>query len=98
MIYGHVDFYDIDTYFIDRKMNLYKFLNEFLTSTTIAAGLKHIDYLGTDIHVSPDFHGNRSPLADPTLRGAVCGLALDQSLEDLAKQYLATIQALAVSS
>jgi len=72
-------------------------LNEFLFSIAAAAGVKHVDSLAADIHVTPDYHGNRSPLADPSLRGAICGLALDQSLEDLAKQYLATLQALAVS-
>lgn len=34
-------------------------------------GLKNISYLTKDIHVWPDFHGNRSPLADPTLKGMV---------------------------
>lgn len=34
-------------------------------------GLKNVSYLTKDIHVWPDFHGNRSPLADPTLKGMV---------------------------
>lgn len=34
-------------------------------------GLKNISYLTKDIHVWPDFHGNRSPLADPSLKGMV---------------------------
>ena len=47
------------------------------------------------VHVLPYFHGNRSPRANPHLRGAVSGLALDDSLQALALQYYATIQAIA---
>ena len=48
-----------------------------------------------DFHIWPDFHGNRSPLADPSLKGVMMGLTLATDLEDLAVQYLAAIQAVA---
>lgn len=31
-------------------------------------------YLTKDLHVWPDFHGNRSPIADPNLKGMVGGI------------------------
>ncbi|CAB3982997.1 FGGY carbohydrate kinase domain-containing isoform X1 [Paramuricea clavata] len=36
-----------------------------------AQGLEHYALLTKAYHVYPDFHGNRSPIADPTLKGMV---------------------------
>jgi FGGY-family pentulose kinase len=51
--------------------------------------------LTADLHVMPDFHGNRSPRADPSLRGMISGLDLATGPDALARLYLATIQAIA---
>jgi ribulose kinase len=39
------------------------------------------------LHVLPDFHGNRSPLADPHALGVISGLTLDASFDSLAHLY-----------
>jgi len=44
------------------------------------------DY-ASEILVVPDFHGNRSPLARPDVRGIVWGLDMDHSLDGLARLY-----------
>lgn len=51
--------------------------------------------LTRDLHIFPDFHGNRSPRADPSLRGMISGLRLTNSVEELALLYLAAVQAVA---
>lgn len=43
--------------------------------------------LAEEINILPDFHGNRSPFADPTLTGMVTGLRLDQSFDGLCRLY-----------
>jgi FGGY-family pentulose kinase len=68
-------------------------LNERLE--VLAANEPFAARLTRDLHVLPDHHGNRSPRADPTLRGMVSGLSLEQDTGALALLYLATVQAIA---
>jgi FGGY-family pentulose kinase len=51
--------------------------------------------LTRELHVLPYFHGNRSPRANPNLRGMISGLKLSDSADSLALLYFATIQAIA---
>ncbi len=48
--------------------------------------------------VLPDFHGNRSPLADAEARGAVFGLSLDASFDGLARLYYAAALGIALGT
>ena len=43
--------------------------------------------LGQRLHVLPDFHGNRSPLADPNALGVISGLTLDSDFDSLCRLY-----------
>ncbi|KAI1297207.1 FGGY carbohydrate kinase domain-containing protein [Halotydeus destructor] len=54
---------------------------------------RHAKQLRNSLHVNPCFHGNRSPLANPLLKGGIYGLSLEQS--SLIEVYEATIEALA---
>jgi FGGY-family pentulose kinase len=48
------------------------------------------------LHVLPDFHGNRSPLADPHALGVISGLALDASFDGLCRLYWRTCLGIAL--
>ena len=52
--------------------------------------------LAATIHVLPDFHGNRSPYADPHATGAISGLTLDASFDGLCRLYWRTAVAIAL--
>lgn len=60
-------------------------------------GYADCSFLTKSLHIWPDFHGNRSPIADPNLFGMISGLTLCNDEENLALIYLATLQALSVS-
>lgn len=76
----------------------YALLNERLAELEKRHGAAFTGELARDLHVLPDHHGNRSPRADPTLRGMVSGLKLTDSLDSLALLYLATIQGIALGT
>jgi FGGY-family pentulose kinase len=48
------------------------------------------------LHVLPDFHGNRSPLADPYAVGVISGLTLDSSYDSLCRLYWRTAVGIAL--
>jgi FGGY-family pentulose kinase len=73
-------------------------LNRRLDALAASSGSASPAELTEGVHVLPDHHGNRSPRADPTLRGMVSGLKLTDSIDQLAVVYLATIQAIALGT
>ncbi|KQW76109.1 ribulokinase [Devosia sp. Root413D1] len=52
--------------------------------------------LAPQLNVLPDFHGNRSPLADPRALGVISGLSLDSDFDSLCRLYWRTAVAIAV--
>uniref|UniRef100_UPI001FEF9391 FGGY-family carbohydrate kinase n=1 Tax=Mesorhizobium mediterraneum TaxID=43617 RepID=UPI001FEF9391 len=52
--------------------------------------------LAARLHVLPDFHGNRSPLADPHAVGVISGLTLESSFDSLCKLYWRTAVSIAL--
>uniref|UniRef100_A0A8C6LXD3 FGGY carbohydrate kinase domain-containing protein n=1 Tax=Nothobranchius furzeri TaxID=105023 RepID=A0A8C6LXD3_NOTFU len=96
VVQGHAAYPQLQQQAQLRGENIYTHLNTHLDS--MARSGSAADLLGSSLHVWPDFHGNRSPLADPSLKGMVVGLSLRHTLDDLALLYLATIQALALGT
>lgn len=76
------------------KTEIIRYLNE---QIKLLGGEKFYE-LTRDYHVYPDFHGNRSPLANPNLKGMISGLSLSSDEKSLIILYLGTMQALAYST
>src|SRR6202012_264806 len=51
--------------------------------------------LARDVHVLPEFLGNRSPFADPDSRAIVAGLDLDADIGSMARLFVAGLCGLA---
>ncbi len=79
----------------NRSLPLQQYLESILEEERARVGLSSAALLTADLHLYPDFHGNRAPLADPRMSGMICGLRLERDMLNMAKLYLAAIQAVA---
>lgn len=93
VIHSHARAIDAQERAAAEGKTVYEILNDRLDALAQASAFPA--QLTEDLHVLPYFHGNRSPRANPNLRGMVSGLRLADTLDDLARLYLATIQAVA---
>ncbi|KIY46272.1 Pentulose kinase [Fistulina hepatica ATCC 64428] len=78
--------------------NIHAVLGELIEQRRAEEGAETVTELTKDIHLYPDFHGNRSPIADSRMRGSIVGLELSASLHDLARKYHLTLEAIALQT
>ena len=78
--------------------NIYDYLNEHLREMADAEKAPHIAWLGRHFFFYGDLFGNRSPIADPNMKGSVIGLSSDKSLDGLALYYYATMEFIALQT
>lgn len=76
-----------------RRRTVYELLNEEVARLQAEQGKG--PEITKEIHILPDFLGNRSPKADPHVRALIDGLSLDESITSQALRYYAVIQAVA---
>ncbi|KAI1117418.1 Nup93/Nic96-domain-containing protein [Nemania sp. NC0429] len=79
-------------------MNIYDYLNVHLRELAEKAGAPTVSYLGRHFFFYGDLWGNRSPIADPNMKGAVIGLSSDSSVDGLALYYYATMEFIALQT
>ena len=80
------------------KTNIYDFLNGHLRDMRRKLNAPSITYLGRHFFFYGDLFGNRSPIADPTMKGSVVGLSSDKSLDGMAIYYYGTMEFIALQT
>ncbi|KAM0815155.1 putative Nup93/Nic96-domain-containing protein [Seiridium cardinale] len=80
------------------QKNIYDFLNSHLAELAEKQHAPSISYLGRHFFFYGDLWGNRSPVADPNMKGSVIGLSSDSSLDGLALYYYATMEFIALQT
>ncbi|RDX82059.1 FGGY carbohydrate kinase domain-containing protein [Mucuna pruriens] len=95
IIENHVSSPHLANQAASQKISVFELLNKMLETMMVERNLSFVSALTEDVHILPDFHGNRSPIADPKAKGVIYGLTLDTSDQELALLYLATVQGIA---
>ena len=67
LIHSHPAFKCIES----KSKNVYQYLEEKCIEQAEKENLESIHWLTRKLHICPDFHGNRSPLADSEIKGTV---------------------------
>jgi FGGY-family pentulose kinase len=82
------------------NQNVYGFLNSRLDEMARKekAPDGNISWLGRHLFFYGDFFGNRSPIADPNMRGAIAGLSSDTSVDALALLYYGAMESIALQT
>jgi len=78
--------------------NIYDYLNEHLNEMMEKANAPAIPYLGRHYFFYGDLFGNRSPIADPDMKGSVIGLSADKSIDGLALHYYGVLEFIALQT
>ena len=78
--------------------NIYEFLNKRLSEMVEGQEAPSISYLARHFFFYGDLWGNRSPIADSSMKGAVVGISADKTIDSLAIWYYGTLEFIALQT
>jgi len=82
----------------EKSQNIYQYLNDHLRELARRDNAPFIAYLGRHHFFYGDLWGNRSPIADPNMRGAFIGMSSDKGKDALALLYLSAMEFIALQT
>lgn len=77
------------------NLSKFDYLNLTLENLVSERNVRSVVSLAKHMFFYGDFHGNRSPIADPRMRASIIGQSMDSSINDLAVQYFAACEFIA---
>lgn len=77
------------------NLSKFDYLNLILENLVVENNSRSVVSLAKHIFFYGDFHGNRSPIADPRMRASIIGQSMDASVNDLAIQYFGACEFIA---
>lgn len=89
---------DLDKLAKEHNVNIFTYLEHHLKQLQQDRKCATLSHLTRDVLIYPDAAGNRSPIADPSLKAIVTGITLDRSVDDLAIKYYAVLEAIGLQT
>ncbi|SCU87279.1 LAFA_0E05776g1_1 [Lachancea sp. 'fantastica'] len=77
------------------SVSKFDYLNSRLESLAHQNKARSVVHLARHLFFYGDYHGNRSPIADASMRAAIIGQSMDNSIDDLALMYLGACEFIA---
>ncbi|KAH3664379.1 hypothetical protein WICMUC_005764 [Wickerhamomyces mucosus] len=77
------------------NVSKFDYLNARLEALSLERNARSVVALAKHLFFYGDYHGNRSPIADPRMKAAIVGQSMDTSVDDLAVTYLAACEFIA---
>ncbi|KAL6451979.1 hypothetical protein SBY92_003287 [Candida maltosa Xu316] len=77
------------------NISKFDYLNSTLEGLVKEHGERSVVSLAKHMFFYGDFHGNRSPIADPRMKASIIGQSMDNSVADLAIQYFGACEFIA---
>ncbi|KAI6367633.1 hypothetical protein MCOR25_004856 [Pyricularia grisea] len=96
MIETHAAFVETQAAAAAQGKNIYDYLNEHLRQMASKVQAPSISWLARHFFFYGDLWGNRSPVADPSMRGAIVGMSSDKTADSLALLYYSTMEFIAL--
>ncbi|EAQ83942.1 hypothetical protein CHGG_10346 [Chaetomium globosum CBS 148.51] len=98
MLETHAAYYDTLTEAEAAGKSIYDYLNDHLRHLAEKTEAPSISYLVRHYFFYGDLWGNRSPVADPNMRGAIIGMSSDKSKDGMALLYYSTMEFIALQT
>ncbi len=98
MLETHVAYAETQKEALAQSQSIYEWLNDHLRHLAEAASAPSVSFLARHLFLYGDLWGNRSPVSDPNMRGAIVGLSSDRTRNGLALLYYATMEFIALQT
>ncbi|KAH6848372.1 Nup93/Nic96-domain-containing protein [Chaetomium sp. MPI-CAGE-AT-0009] len=98
MLETHAAYYDTLAEAKAVGKSIYDYLNDHLRHLAEKTDAPSISFLVRHYFFYGDLWGNRSPIADPNMRGAIIGMSSDKSKDGMALLYYSTMEFIALQT